>query len=152
MFAVFTCFLPFPLMVALPPSRWDSSGQHQRLGPLSSGGRVCSCRHQWSSGLQRPAAATGSRPARQEGLVCHQQTGARCGQGNGRTVRRECTKSRCLVCGMYNQNSLKAFEFLFFFFPDQVSAFSTGYSDSGLFGVYSISQAAVAGDVSVLRP
>lgn len=39
-----------------------------------------------------------------------------------------------------------------FFFPDQVSAFSTGYSDSGLFGVYSISQATAAGDVSVLRP
>ncbi|XP_075890738.1 cytochrome b-c1 complex subunit 2, mitochondrial isoform X2 [Nelusetta ayraudi] len=31
--------------------------------------------------------------------------------------------------------------------PYDVSAFSTGYSDSGLFGVYSISQAAVAGDV-----
>lgn len=37
----------------------------------------------------------------------------------------------------------------FFFFPEQVSAFNAGYSDSGLFGVYTISQAAAAGDVSV---
>lgn len=40
---------------------------------------------------------------------------------------------------------------LFFFFPEQVSAFNAGYSDSGLFGVYTISQAAAAGDVSVYR-
>lgn len=33
-----------------------------------------------------------------------------------------------------------------FFF--QVSAFSTSYSDSGLFGIYTISQAAAASDVS----
>lgn len=31
----------------------------------------------------------------------------------------------------------------------QVSAFNASYSDSGLFGVYTISQAAAAGDVSV---
>lgn len=31
----------------------------------------------------------------------------------------------------------------------QVSAFNAGYSDSGLFGVYTISQAADAGDVSI---
>lgn len=40
--------------------------------------------------------------------------------------------------------------FLMPFFPDQVSAFSTGYSDSGLFGIYSISQAGASGDVSFL--
>lgn len=33
--------------------------------------------------------------------------------------------------------------------PLQVSAFNASYSDSGLFGVYTISQAGVAGDVSV---
>lgn len=38
-----------------------------------------------------------------------------------------------------------------YLFPNQVSAFSAGYSDSGLFGVYSISQAGAAGDVSVLQ-
>lgn len=37
-----------------------------------------------------------------------------------------------------------------FIFFEQVSAFNTGYSDSGLFGVYTISQAAAAGDVSIL--
>lgn len=41
--------------------------------------------------------------------------------------------------------------FFFSFFPEQVSAFNTGYSDSGLFGVYTISQAAAAGDVSVYQ-
>lgn len=30
----------------------------------------------------------------------------------------------------------------------QVSAFNASYSDSGLFGIYTISQAAAAGDVS----
>uniref|UniRef100_A0A673AHM0 Cytochrome b-c1 complex subunit 2, mitochondrial-like n=1 Tax=Sphaeramia orbicularis TaxID=375764 RepID=A0A673AHM0_9TELE len=33
--------------------------------------------------------------------------------------------------------------------PFDVSAFNVGYSDSGLFGFYTISQAAVAGDVSI---
>lgn len=39
----------------------------------------------------------------------------------------------------------------FFHFPfsEQVSAFNVSYSDSGLFGIYTISQAASAGDVSV---
>lgn len=39
----------------------------------------------------------------------------------------------------------------FFQFPfsEQVSAFNVSYSDSGLFGIYTISQAASAGDVSV---
>lgn len=34
-----------------------------------------------------------------------------------------------------------------FLFFSQVSAFNASYSDSGLFGVYTISQAAAAGDV-----
>lgn len=39
--------------------------------------------------------------------------------------------------------------FSFISFSEQVSAFNASYSDSGLFGVYTISQAAVAGDVSI---
>lgn len=144
----FTKYLlsPISLALALPGPRWNSSGQHQQFGPLGGGGRVCSSRHQWSSGLQCPAAATGSCSARQEGLLCHQQTGARCGQGNDWTLWRKCANSHSLASGVQSQNGL-----LNFFFPDQVSAFSAGYSDSGLFGVYSISQAGAAGDVSVLR-
>lgn len=38
---------------------------------------------------------------------------------------------------------------LFFPLPEQVTAFNAAYSDTGLFGVYTISQAAAAGDVSV---
>lgn len=36
-----------------------------------------------------------------------------------------------------------------FFTSEQVSAFNASYSDSGLFGVYTISQVADAGDVSI---
>lgn len=35
------------------------------------------------------------------------------------------------------------------YFTEQVSAFSANYSDSGLFGIYTISQAAAVTDVSV---
>lgn len=37
----------------------------------------------------------------------------------------------------------------FVFLTKQVTAFNASYSDSGLFGVYTISQATAVGDVSV---
>lgn len=107
------CFLLFPPVLGLPPPRWDPSGQHQQFGALSGGSRVCSSRHQRSSGLQRPAAATGSWSTRQERLVCHQQTGARCGEGNDWTVRRKYAQSYRPVSGVQSQNFL----FMSFFSP-----------------------------------
>lgn len=50
---------------------------------------------------------------------------------------------------LVHHNCISNCKSISFLFSEQASAFNASYSDSGLFGVYTISQAAAAGDVSI---